>query len=85
MREVTRDNMWNEEDKQDDFIALLDQINTTLLVQTSLLMRLYDVTMHILQEKNPDAVQELLDLHGQGGHYNPEIFYPAPANGEDSA
>lgn len=49
------------------------------LVIISLLMRLYDVQLAILNEMNEDRANEVFDHHDNGGHFNPKIFIPTPA------
>lgn len=91
MKEVTRDDKWNEETDErlstqiqglEDYAdrqVLAELITTpteTELVTVSLLMRIYDVQLALLAHFDQERADEVYETHEKGGHYNPPIFIP---------
>lgn len=91
MREVPRDDKWNEEtdermkDVQQGMNESMDNLEATLestgpseteLVQVALLMRLYDLGMAILTSMDEDKANQVYEAHEKGGHFNPPVFIP---------
>lgn len=42
----------------------------------SLLMRLYDINMALLNHLDRDTADAIFESHQKGQHFNPEIFIP---------
>lgn len=91
MREVPRDDKWNNETDarmkgvQDDMNGSMDNLEAQLvstgpseteLVIVSLLMRLYDINLAILNHLNESRADEIYEAHEKGEHFNPPIFVP---------
>lgn len=73
MREVPRDDKWGEENTPNTTAGSPSEAE---LVIISLLMRLYDIQMALLNEANEKRADAIYEAHEQGGHFNPEIFIP---------
>jgi hypothetical protein len=93
MREVPRDDKWNEEtdgrmkevqqgmsDSMDNLESSLESTgpSETELVIVALLMRLYDVNMALLSHFDKPTADKIYDTHNEGGSFNPQIFIPSP-------
>lgn len=50
--------------------------STESKVVITMLMRLYDIQMAMLNEMNPDVADRIYDAHDKGEFFNPEIFIP---------
>lgn len=91
MREVPRDDKWNEEtdgrmkDVQQGMNDSMDSLEAQLvstgpseteLVIVSLLMRLYDLNLAILNHLDENRANEIYEAHEKGEHFNPPVFIP---------
>lgn len=55
----------------------LQDLLDVLMIQTALLMRLYDVNMRVLESISHEQASQLWDLHDKGGHENPQTMVPS--------
>lgn len=67
-----------------DIRDILTDMRDVLMLQTALLMRLYDVNMRLLSEVNEDVASALWDKHEKGGHENPPTMVPVFGETDDS-
>lgn len=89
MKEVERDNKWNEETdarlegQVQDLEEYADRAEAapvgpteSELVIIALLSRLYDINMAMLATMNENRADEVYEAHERGEHFNPPIFVP---------
>lgn len=79
MREVTRDDKWDESTP----LEMHTSPSETELVTVSLLMRLYDLNLAILAGLNEVRADEIYEAHERGEHFNPPIFVPDVAKSSE--
>lgn len=63
---------------------VLGDIRDILMLQTALLMRLYDVNMLLLGHVDEETASELWEKHNAGGHNNPAVMVPVFSREEEN-
>ena len=77
MRETTRDEQFPQEYGNEITGEILETSpSETELVIVSLLMRLYDLNLAILNHLDENRANEIYEAHEKGLHFNPPIFVP---------
>lgn len=83
MRETIRDEKFPNDPKPVEVLGELrdsgpglQDVLDVLMLQTAILMRLYDVNMALLNEVDEERADAVFDRHADGGHFNPPTMVP---------
>lgn len=76
MREVPRDEQFPDRSKEKSTGGEHTGSDQTQLAILTMLMRIYDLQMALLNASDPEVADRIFEEHNRGGHFNPMIYIP---------